>query len=122
MIRSPFRQALAVALSLAFAAALAAAPTPPSAEPLPGFDAAGAARVRALEARIDAAISPVELRAWLERLAARPHHLGSEWGRSNAEWLRELFASWGYEARVETYRALLPTPVERWLEMPAPRS
>ncbi|HSM13845.1 MAG TPA: transferrin receptor-like dimerization domain-containing protein, partial [Thermoanaerobaculia bacterium] len=34
----------------------------------------------------------------------------------------ELFASWGYEARVETYRALLPIPLERSLEMTAPRS
>jgi len=88
---------------------------------LPGFDAAATARVRALEARADARIDPAELRAWLERLAARPHHVGSEWGRANAEWLREQFESWGYEARIETYQALFPTPRVRVLEMTAPR-
>ena len=90
------------------------------APPMLGFSSTAAAAEREREARLDAALDPAEMRAWLERLAARPHHVGSQWGRANAEWLRERFASWGYEARIETFQVLFPTPVERALEMLAP--
>jgi len=95
----------------------AAAQAPP---PLLGFTAEGSAAQRERERAADATLSPAEMQAWLERLAARPHHVGSAYGRENAFWLRDLFASWGYEARVETFQVLFPTPVERVLELVAP--
>jgi N-acetylated-alpha-linked acidic dipeptidase len=105
----------ALVLPLPAAAADAVAP------PMLGFSSAAAAVQREREARLDATLRPAEMRAWLERLAARPHHVGSDRGRANAEWLRDLFASWGFEARIETFRVLFPTPVERSLELIAPR-
>jgi len=88
--------------------------------PMLGFSEDAAAAERAREATADASISRAELRGWMERLAAHPHHVGSAWGRSNAEWMRDLFASWGYEARIESFDVLFPTPVERSLELLGP--
>lgn len=53
-------------------------------------------------------------------LSARPHHLGSPYGKQNAEFMRDLFQSWGYQAEIETYQVLFPTPKVRLLEMVSP--
>jgi N-acetylated-alpha-linked acidic dipeptidase len=118
--------ALIVAASLAAGAAglAAAAEGAPaaasSAAPLIGFSDARAAEERALEARFDAGLSPGEIRGWLKRLSARPHHLGSPYDRDNAEYLAGLFRSFGFETRIEEFGVLFPTPVERRLELVAP--
>lgn len=110
-----------IAILSALAAAVAARAEALDTQQLLGFDAAGSAAQRALETRFDAALpSPGELRAWMERLAAHPHHVGSPWGKANAEWMRDLFASWGYDARIETFDVLFPTPTRRELELTAP--
>lgn len=108
---------LALALSLVPLPAAAGSAAP---NPLLGFSAAGSAAQRERERTADATLAPAEMQAWLERLAARPHHVGSAYGRDNAFWLRDLFASWGYEARIETFQVLFPTPVERVLELVGP--
>ena len=46
----------------------------------------------------------------MHRLAARPHHLGSPYGKENAEFIAGLFRSWGYESRIDEYQVLFPTP------------
>ncbi len=115
-LRPVRRPLVAAALALALAP-LAAADDAPR---LLGFDAAGSAAERAREQQADAAISPQDLEAWVRRLSARPHHVGSPYDRDNAEWMRQLFASWGYDARIESFDVLFPTPVERSLEMTAP--
>jgi N-acetylated-alpha-linked acidic dipeptidase len=98
-------------------AQLAAAADPPA---LSGFDEASAARQRALEARFDSLLRKENLREWMRRLSARPHHVGSEYGRQNAEFMAGLFRSWGYEVEVERFDVLFPTPKERVLELTAP--
>ena len=40
--------------------------------------------------------------------------------KDNAEWMLARFREWGWEARIETYDVLFPTPKERLLEMTAP--
>lgn len=109
---------LALALSLSLLAA-AAAGSPPG-DRLLGFSPERAAAQRALEARFDAALDPGNLRAWMERLAARPHPVGSPHGKENAEFMAELFRSWGYETRIEEFHVLLPEPRVRLVEMTAP--
>ncbi len=118
------RSALFAASSVgaALLALAASAATPPAAVEtrLLGFSAE-AGRVELERERIlDSHIAPAELREWLEHLAARPHHVGSQWGRANAEWMRDLLASWGYAARIETFDVLFPTPKLRLLELVAP--
>jgi N-acetylated-alpha-linked acidic dipeptidase len=57
---------------------------------------------------------------YMERLSARPHHVGSAYGKDNAEWMLARFKEWGWDARIEQYDVLFPTPRERLLEMVAP--
>jgi N-acetylated-alpha-linked acidic dipeptidase len=90
--------------------------------PLLGFTAAAAAEERGLEARFDARLRADDLREWMKRLSSHPHHLGSPWGKENAEWIADRFRSWGYDTRIETYDVLFPVPKTRLVEMVAPRS
>jgi len=53
-------------------------------------------------------------------MSARPHHLGSPYDRDNAEWILARFKEWGWDAHIETYDVLFPTPKERVVEMIAP--
>ena len=54
------------------------------------------------------------------RLSARPHHLGSPYDKENAEWILARFKEWGFDAKIETFKVLFPTPKERLLEMTEP--
>jgi len=90
------------------------------AEPLMGFAGERSQEQRALESRFDAALDPADLREWMKHLSARPHHVGSEWGEQNVRYLADLFRSWGYETRIETFDVLFPTPKLRSLKMIEP--
>ncbi len=93
-----------------------------SAKPLLGFGEAAAAAERELEARFDSSLDRDELRAWMKRLTARPHHVGSPYGKENAEFMAGLFRSWGFDTQIEEFRVLFPTPTTRLLELIAPTS
>jgi N-acetylated-alpha-linked acidic dipeptidase len=58
---------------------------------------------------------------YMKRMSARPHHLGSPYDKDNAEWILSKFKQWGWDARIETYDVLFPTPKERLVEMVSPR-
>ena len=97
-----------------------AAQGPEDSSPLFGFTPAASAAQRQREASFDAAVQPNNVRDWIKRLSAKPHHLGSAYGKDNAQFMAELFRSWGYDVRLEQYDVLMPTPVTRTLEMTAP--
>src|SRR3954463_8079851 len=59
-------------------------------------------------------------REYMQRLSARPHHVGSPYDKDNAEWILAKFKEWGWDARIETFEVLFPTPKERLVEMLAP--
>src|SRR5712692_3858400 len=105
-------------LLLGVAAAGLAADTPP--ESLLGFSPARVAGQRSLEQRFDAALDPAELKEWMRRLSARPHHLGSPYGKDDAAFIAAQFRSWGFDTKVEEFRVLFPTPKIRVMEMVAP--
>lgn len=89
--------------------------------PITGFGAKAAEAQRALEARFDAELRRGDIRDWVERLSSRPHHVGSAWGKGNAEWMASLLRSWGYDTKIETYEVLFPTPRTRLVELVAPK-
>jgi N-acetylated-alpha-linked acidic dipeptidase len=60
------------------------------------------------------------IRSYDERLSARPHHVGSAYGKENAEWMLARFKEWGWDAAIERFDVLFPTPKERVLEMVSP--
>ena len=57
---------------------------------------------------------------YMQRLSARPHFVGSAYNKDNAEWMLARFKEWGWDAQIETYDVLFPTPKERVLELTAP--
>src|SRR5438105_907711 len=63
---------------------------------------------------------PKNIAEYARRLSARPHHVGSPYDKDNAEWILATFKAFGWDARIETYTVLFPTPRERRLEMTAP--
>jgi len=80
-----------------------------------------AASQSALEQKFDAAVQPEQMGAWLKQLAAEPNHLGSPHDRENAETVLAWFQQWGWDAHIETFDVLYPTPISETLEMVAPR-
>jgi N-acetylated-alpha-linked acidic dipeptidase len=88
--------------------------------PTPIYGFADPAKEQALEAKFDASLNRANLEAWMKRLAARPHHVGSAYGRENAEFIASLFKSWGYDTAIERFDVLFPTPKTRVLELIAP--
>src|SRR6266480_2347856 len=89
-------------------------------KPLLGFTRESAVQERALENRFDSLLKRDNLREWMKRLTARPHHLGSAYDKENAEFIAGEFREWGYETEIEEFQVLFPTPKLRLLEMIAP--
>jgi N-acetylated-alpha-linked acidic dipeptidase len=88
--------------------------------PMRGFTTASAKIQRDWEAKFRALPEPARMREAMRRLSARPHHLGSPYGKDNAEWLKAQFESYGWDARIERFDVLFPTPKVRVLELVAP--
>ncbi len=63
---------------------------------------------------------PENIRANMQRLSARPHPVGSVYNKDNAEWMLAQFKAWGWDAQIERFDVLLPTPKQRVLEMTEP--
>ena len=72
------------------------------------------------EHKFDGQLKASNLQGWMKTLSARPHHLGSAYGKESAEMIRDLFRSWGYETEIETFQVLFPTPRIRVLELTSP--
>ncbi|HEX8183119.1 MAG TPA: PA domain-containing protein, partial [Blastocatellia bacterium] len=72
------------------------------------------------EDKMRAIPKPELLREYMKRLSAEPHHLGSAYDKQNAEYIRDKFQSWGFDAKIEEFEVLFPTPKERLLEMIEP--
>ena len=73
------------------------------------------------EARFRKIPNADNLRAYMKRLSARPHHVGSAYDKENAEWILSKFKQWGLDAHIESFEILFPSPRERRVEMIAPK-
>ena len=105
---------------LTIAIAVAAMASTAMADDLLGFDAAGSAAQRSLEAEFDTHLSAEDMEDWIRQMSARPHHVGSAAGRDVVDLAAELLESWGYDVEIAEYDILLPTPVTRELELVSP--
>ncbi len=94
----------------------------PARAQMTGFTPAAAATQQQLEARFDAAMQADSLREWMRVLTAQPFYVGAPYNRETAEWLRDRFRAWGFDAEIEEYRVLFPTPRVRELLLVAPTS
>lgn len=103
---------LALSLSLGLATG--------SAQSVLGFEKDHAVRQLELEASYESRLRADNLDLWMKRMAARPHYVGTDFGKENAEWMAGQFRSWGYETRIERFDILFPYPVTRVLELTGP--
>ncbi len=86
-----------------------------------GFKNENTASQRVLEKNFDSNLDAQNLAVWMKKLSAHPHHVGSPYDKENAEYMAELFRSWGYETTIDIYHVLFPTPKVRLLEMTSPK-
>lgn len=73
-----------------------------------------------LEKNFDALLSAERIGNTLKTLSAVPHHIGSKGGKEVAETILAKYKQWGWDASIETYQVLFPTPKTRVLEMVSP--
>lgn len=73
-----------------------------------------------LEERFDTLLQKESIGSNIQELSAFPHHLGSARGKVVAEKILDWFKKYGWNAELETYHVLFPTPLERQLELLAP--
>jgi N-acetylated-alpha-linked acidic dipeptidase len=105
---------------LLIATPLTPAPATTDAPALAGFSTESARTEREVENKFRALPDRANLRQNMERLSAHPHHVGSPYDKDNAEWMLAKFKEWGWDAKIENYDVLFPTPKERILELTAP--
>jgi N-acetylated-alpha-linked acidic dipeptidase len=93
----------------------------PADSPSPrGFFPQSVQAERELEAKFAAMPDPARIRESMRRMSARPHHVGSPYDLDNANWILKQYQSYGWDAHIETFDVLFPTPVDRLVEMLAP--
>jgi N-acetylated-alpha-linked acidic dipeptidase len=73
-----------------------------------------------VERQFDAALNGAEMAGWMKIMAAEPNHVGSPHNKANAEMVLAQFKEWGWDAHIETFRVLYPTPVSQTVEMLGP--
>ena len=88
--------------------------------PLRGFTAADSEAQRQVEEKFRAVPKPENNREYMRIISAEPHHAGSPGSRKVADYVLAQFKSWGLNASIETFEALMPYPTERLVELVAP--
>lgn len=111
---------LQVILACLLSSAVLSQSLPANEKALMGFSGESTQKQKALEAKFDTALKAENLREWMKRLSARPHHIGTAYGKENAEFIASLMKSWGFETQIEQFDVLFPTPKTRIVEMTAP--
>ena len=54
-------------------------------------------------------------------MSSAPNHVGSPHDKANAEIPLAMFKQWGWDAQIETFDVLYPTPISTTLELVAPQ-
>ena len=85
-----------------------------------GFSVPHAADERSLEQRFDESLNAADQRNWMQRMSSEPNHVGSAHDKANAQFMLQQFRAWGWEAQIETFSVLYPTPKRIALQMIAP--
>jgi N-acetylated-alpha-linked acidic dipeptidase len=91
-----------------------------SAQKITGFTEKTAAGQVTLEQNFDALLKADDIGATIKELTAKPHHIGSVGGKEVAENILAKYKSWGWDAKIETYQVLFPSPKTRILELTSP--
>ncbi|MBV8054966.1 MAG: M28 family peptidase [Deltaproteobacteria bacterium] len=74
-----------------------------------------------VERNFDALIHPSDLRSWMKLLASQPNHVGSPHNKANANQILAWFKEWGWDAHIERFWVLYPTPLSETFELAGPK-
>jgi N-acetylated-alpha-linked acidic dipeptidase len=74
-----------------------------------------------IERNFEGLIHPNDLRDQMKLLASEPNHVGSPHDKTNAEQILAWFQSWGWDAHIERFWVLYPTPISESLELKQPK-
>ena len=91
-----------------------------NAQTIIGFYEKNASRELSLESSFDKNLNTDTIGETIRKLSAKPHHLSSPGDKENAEYILRMFTKWGWDAKIETFYVLFPTPKTRILEMTSP--
>jgi N-acetylated-alpha-linked acidic dipeptidase len=84
---------------------------------LSGFKTQNIPIQRDIEQQFDAGLNKENIGATIKELSANPHHLGAKGSKIVAESVLKKFRSYGWDAKIETYYVLFPTPKTRSVEL-----
>jgi N-acetylated-alpha-linked acidic dipeptidase len=90
--------------------------------PIRGFPPKQIPQQQQWESKARAVPQPDRIRDYIRRLSEKPHHAGSPASKETAEYVLGLLRSWGLDANIEEFEALLPIPKKRQLELVSPMS
>lgn len=85
-----------------------------------GFFKGNVNKQTTLEKQFDSNIDTGRIDAMIKYLSSEPHNLSSARDKSNAEYILNQFKSYGWDAAIETFYVLYPTPKTRKLELISP--
>ncbi|MGN6195123.1 MAG: transferrin receptor-like dimerization domain-containing protein [Ginsengibacter sp.] len=72
------------------------------------------------ESAFDKNLSAENIGATMKLLSAKPHNISSPGSKANAVYILSQFKKFGWDAQIETFHVLFPTPKTRVLEMTSP--
>lgn len=108
---------LATAAALLLSAVVIAQPSS-----ILGFSKAAADKQLSAEKKFDGNLNAKNVDQLIKDLSAVPHHVASPGGDAVAAYILNKFKSWGYDAQIETFYVLFPTPITRELSMTGTRN
>ncbi len=85
-----------------------------------GFSDANAVIQQKLEKQFDTLLKASDIDYFIKTLSAHPHNLGSAGDKANVQFILQKYKEWGFDARIDTFYALFPTPKTRLLEAVSP--
>jgi N-acetylated-alpha-linked acidic dipeptidase len=86
-------------------------------KPISGFKTQNIPKQHDIEQKFDAGLDKANIGATIKELSAKPHHLGSKGSKTVAESILNKFKSYGWNAKIETYYVLFPTPKTRSVQL-----
>ena len=107
----------AIALLATCASGAAAPPAAQANSAMLGFSSTAARAQQTLEQRFDAQLDPADQRRWLQQMSSQPNQVGAPHDKANAEFMLAQFRAWGWNAHIETFSVLYPTPTKVALEL-----
>ena len=93
-----------------------------SSQTITGFSPNNSATQLQTEQKFDAQLNAQHIGETIKLLSSKPHNIGSVNSKAWADTILNRYKSYGFDAHIETFTVLFPTPKTRVLEMTAPAS